>query len=136
MRHKPPVRPNCRFSFFAAHHGHLAPQSARGQAHSTTLRAIPAFRESASVLECGGPPPLFPAAPINRPFVSPGARSIAPRVKKRKPTIFSDRAVAVCKDPSAKASLHAVFACNLPRRAWSDAPCLYRSLAVSKIALI
>jgi hypothetical protein len=39
----------------------IAPlQSARGLAHSTTLRvrrAVPNFRQ---VLDCGGPPPLFP----------------------------------------------------------------------------
>jgi hypothetical protein len=37
---------------------HIA-QSARGLAHSKTLRAVERHRERASVLECGGPPPLF-----------------------------------------------------------------------------
>jgi len=79
-----PHFPIAAFCLFAAHHHHHAYKSARGQAHSKTLRAIPASRERVSVLECGGPPPLFPLAPVNRQFVFLGTRSIPPRDKKRK----------------------------------------------------
>ena len=37
-------------------------QSARGLAHSKTLRVFRNHRITRSVLECGGPPPLFPEA--------------------------------------------------------------------------
>jgi len=56
--HRPP--PQLRISLFVAPRHHSAPQIARGQTHSKTLCAIPASRERASVLDCGGPPPLFP----------------------------------------------------------------------------
>jgi hypothetical protein len=38
------------------------PQSARGLAHSKTLRELENHRAARSVLDCGGPPPLFPPA--------------------------------------------------------------------------
>ena len=41
-------------------------QSARGLAHARTLRAGGACGERASVLECGGPPPLWPAPNCKR----------------------------------------------------------------------
>ena len=41
-------------------------QSARGLAHAQTLRAGGACGERASVLECGGPPPLWPAPNCKR----------------------------------------------------------------------
>ena len=44
-------------------------QSARGLAHAQTLRVSGACGERASVLECGGPPPLWPA-PNCRPCQS------------------------------------------------------------------
>jgi hypothetical protein len=39
---------------------HRFGQSARGLAHSKTLRAVRMSQENACVLDCGGPPPLFP----------------------------------------------------------------------------
>ena len=41
-------------------------QSARGLAHAQTLRVSGACGERASVLECGGPPPLWPAPNCKR----------------------------------------------------------------------
>jgi hypothetical protein len=41
-------------------------ESARGLAHSKTLRARGSRSLRASVLECGGPPPLFPMDWLNR----------------------------------------------------------------------
>jgi hypothetical protein len=37
-------------------------QSARGLAQSKTLRVVEECQGVRQVLECGGPPPLFPAA--------------------------------------------------------------------------
>jgi hypothetical protein len=38
------------------------PQSARGLAHSKTLRELEKSSPARSVLDCGGPPPLFQPA--------------------------------------------------------------------------
>ena len=70
----------------------LPPQSARGQAHCKTLRAIPAPRERASVLECGGPPPLFPLLnngrlprPVRKVFRQPCSDFISLRSPRSPP---------------------------------------------------
>ena len=59
--------------------------SARGLAHSRTLRVREAYNERASVLECGGPPPLWPAPNCKRtlqklwrPFILHSSFSIFP----------------------------------------------------------
>jgi hypothetical protein len=43
-------------------------KSARGLAHSKTLCVGKAVVMRASVLECGGPPPLYSRPPIRVPF--------------------------------------------------------------------
>ena len=105
------------FSLPTTIHPLKAPE--QGQAQSKTLRAIPASRKRASVLDCGGPPPLFPRAPVNRPCVPPTERgAILRELKSENRQFFRQGAW-----PSAKTSVRTVFACNLPRRTGSDAPC-------------
>ena len=71
----------------------LPPQSTQGQAHCPkTLRVIQPSRERASVLECGGPPPLFPCAPITETLCLPS--SSYRRLQR----------LAVCLDPSVRTS--------------------------------
>jgi hypothetical protein len=52
---KPVMKPFAYFTSFA-----VPSESARGLAHSTTLRAVRMSQENACVMDCGGPPPLCP----------------------------------------------------------------------------